>query len=216
MSETCCPVKPADATTSSRYRRVLWIALAVNLSMFVIELAASFTADSVSLLADAVDFAGDAANYGLSLGAIALGSLWQSRAAVVKGLSMGAYGVCVLVYAVWMLITGSQPEPLTMGIVGIVALAANVGVATILFAYREGNANMRSVWLCTRNDAIGNVAVLIAAAGVFGSGSAWPDLLIAALMSGLALSAAVRVLRQAFSELRPASGLEHQTSRLES
>lgn len=213
MSEACCPVKPVDAAASRRYRRVLWIALGVNLSMFVIELAASFAADSVSLLADAVDFAGDAANYGLSLGAIALGSLWQSRAAVVKGLSMGAYGVFVLVYAVWMLITGSQPQPLTMGIVAIMALAANVGVATLLFAYREGNANMRSVWLCTRNDAIGNVAVLIAAAGVFGSGSAWPDLLIAALMSGLALSAAVKVLRQALGELRHAHVLQHQPSR---
>jgi len=211
VSDTCCALKPADAANSLRYRRALWIALTVNLSMFVIELAASFTADSVSLLADAVDFAGDAANYGLSLGAIALGSLWQSRAAVVTGLSMGAYGVFVLVYAGWVLITGSQPEPLTMGIVGMLALAANVGVAALLFAHREGNANTRSVWLCTRNDAIGNVAVLIAAAGVFGSGSAWPDVLIAVLMSALAFSAAVKVLRQAFGELHQTAQVKHPT-----
>lgn len=211
MSDACCAPKLPDAAASLRYRRVLWIALVVNLLMFVVELAASYTADSVSLLADAVDFAGDAANYGLSLGAIALGSLWQSRAAVVKGLSMGAYGVFVLVYAAWVLISGSQPEPLTMGIVGMVALAANVGVAALLFAYREGNANMRSVWLCTRNDAIGNVAVLIAAAGVVGSGSAWPDVLIAVLMSALALSAAFKVLRQAFGELHETAQVTHPT-----
>ena len=177
MSEACCPVKPVEVASSKRYRSILWIALAVNLTMFVVEVAASFNADSVSLLADAVDFAGDAANYGLSLGAIALGSLWESRAAVVKGVSMAAYGVFVLLYAVWMLLSGSQPEPLTMGIVGTIALLANLGVAALLFAYRAGNSNMRSVWLCTRNDAIGNIAVLIAAVGVFGGGSAWPDLL---------------------------------------
>ena len=202
MSERCCPVQSLDAAGSRRYRSVLWMALAINGAMFVVEVAASLTADSASLLADAIDFAGDATNYGLSLGAIALGSLWQSRAAIAKGISMAAYGVFVLVYAIWMLLGGSEPAPLTMGIVGSIALAANLAVAMLLSRYREGNANMRSVWLCTRNDAIGNVAVLLAAAGVFGTGSAWPDLLIAALLSVLAVTASVQVLRQGIGELR--------------
>ncbi len=204
MSKSCCPVEAVDIAGSSRYRRILWIALAVNAAMFAVELGASLVAESASLLADAVDFAGDAANYGLSLGAIALGSHWQSRAALVKGLSMAAYGFFVLVMAGWALLSGSQPEPLTMGIVGSVALVANLGVAALLFAYREGNANMRSVWLCTRNDVIGNFAVLAAALGVFGTGSRLPDLLVAAVMATLAIASGVSTLKLAQEELRAA------------
>lgn len=202
MSKSCCPAEAADVAGSSRYRRSLWIALAVNAAMFVVELGASFSAESVSLLADAVDFAGDAANYGLSLGAIALGTLWQSRAALVKGFSMTAYGVFVLAMAGWSLLSGSNPEPVTMGIVAFIALAANLGVAALLFAYREGNANMRSVWLCTRNDAIGNIAVLAAALGVFGTASRLPDLVVAAIMASLAISSGVSTVRRAREELR--------------
>ncbi len=204
LSKSCCPVEAVDSAASSRYRRVLWIALAVNAAMFAVELGASFAAESVSLLADAVDFAGDAANYGLSLGAIAFGTLWQSRAALVKGFSMTAYGVFVLVMTGWGLLSGSQPEPITMGIVGSVALVANLGVAALLFAYREGNANMRSVWLCTRNDAIGNIAVLAAALGVFRTGSRLPDLLVAAVMASLAIASGVSTLSLAREELRAA------------
>lgn len=203
MSDKCCPVTKV-ATDSNRYRRVLWIALVINGAMFLVEMGASFRAESAALLADAVDFAGDAANYGLSLGAIALGPLWQSRAAMVKAISMTAYGVFVLATAGWGLLNGSQPEPVTMGIVGAVALIANLGVAALLFSFREGNANMRSVWLCTRNDAIGNLAVLAAALGVFGTGSHVPDLLVAAGMAGLAMIAGVSTLRQARQELRHA------------
>ncbi len=202
MSKSCCANEPA--AVSSRYRRILWIALAVNAAMFAVELGASFAGQSVSLLADAVDFAGDAANYGLSLGAIALGTRWQSRAAIVKGSSMVGYGVFVLVIASWGLLDGSQPEPVTMGIVGSVALVANLGVAALLFAYREGNANMRSVWLCTRNDAIGNFAVLAAALGVFGTGSRLPDLFVATVMASLAIASGVSTLNLAREELRAA------------
>ena len=202
MAKSCCPVEAVDIAGGSRYRRVLWIALAVNAAMFVVELGASFGAESVSLLADAVDFAGDAANYGLSLGAIALGTLWQSRAALVKGTSMAAYGVFVLAMSGWSLLSGSNPEPIAMGVVGFVALAANLSVAALLFAYREGNANMRSVWLCTRNDAIGNIAVLAAALGVFGTGSRLPDLFVAAILASLAIAAGVSTVRQAREELR--------------
>lgn len=177
------------------------MALAVNVVMFAVEFIASFSAESASLLADSVDFAGDAANYGLSLGAIALGAVWQSRTALLKGMSMMAYGVLVLALAGWRWLDGSNPEPMTMGVVGGIALAANVAVAALLFAYREGNANMRSVWLCTRNDAISNAAVLVAALGVLGSGSRFPDLAVAAVMAMLAMSAGAATVRHALEEL---------------
>jgi Co/Zn/Cd efflux system component len=182
-------------------RRVLWIALAVNALMFLVEIGAGVSAGSVSLLADAIDFFGDAANYGLSLAVLAMGAVARARAAVFKAATMVAFGAVVLGRALWIALQGGTPEPLTMGVVGTLALLSNVGVAVLLYAYREGDANMRSVWLCTRNDAIGNVAVLLAAVGVFGTGTRWPDLLVAAVMAGLALSAGLSVIRQARREL---------------
>ena len=190
-----------DSVTNPVWRRALWIALALNLSMFVVELAAGLQADSVSLLADAVDFAGDAANYGLSLAVLGMAAVWRSRAALVKGLSMAAYGLLVIAKAVWVLRSGSVPEPLTMGLVGALALLVNTGVAVLLYSFRSGDANMRSVWLCSRNDALSNLAVILAALGVFGTGSAWPDLAVAAVMAVLALGAGFSVIRQARSEL---------------
>jgi Co/Zn/Cd efflux system component len=204
MSGHCCSHPPQDG--GPRYRRILWIALAVNAAMFFVEAGASFLSGSTALAADAADFAGDAANYGLSLAAIAAGGLWQSRAALAKGFAMGAYGIGVLAYAAWRIVAGGAPEPATMGIVGAMALAANVGVAILLYAYRSGNANMRSVWLCTRNDAIGNVAVLVAAAGVFGTGSLWPDVAVALLMAGLGIRAAFEVVGHSLAEIRSANG----------
>lgn len=200
MSEHCShsPSPSADPA----YRKVLWIALAVNAAMFFVELLASAASGSVSLAADAVDFAGDAANYGLSLAAIAAGGLWASRAAFVKGLAMGAYGLGVLVYAGWRIASGVAPEPITMGVVGTLALAANLYVAWKLYAFREGDANMRSVWLCTRNDALSNLAVLAAALGVFGTASLWPDIVVACVMALLALGSSITVLRHASRELR--------------
>ncbi|MEP7282669.1 MAG: cation transporter [Rubrivivax sp.] len=194
----CAP----DAARSPRYRRVLWIALVVNAAMFGIEIVGGLHAGSVSLLADAVDFFGDAANYGLSLAVLGMSLAWRARAALFKGATMALYGVAVLGQVVWTATSGSVPEPVTMGAVGLLALLANVGVAVMLYAWREGDANMRSVWLCSRNDAIGNVAVMAAALGVAGSGSGWPDLLVAAGMGVLGLTAAASVLRQARGELR--------------
>jgi Co/Zn/Cd efflux system component len=202
MSAHCCPPPPAAPSASPRYRRVLWVALIVNLAMFLVEVVAGWQAGSVSLLADAVDFFGDAANYGLSLLVLGMALQWRARAALVKGASMAAFGVFVLAKAGWSAASGVVPEPLTMGVVGLLALAANVGVAALLYAWREGDANMRSVWLCTRNDAIGNLAVLAAALGVFGTGSAWPDLGVAVVMAVLALTAARSVIGQARAELR--------------
>jgi Co/Zn/Cd efflux system component len=183
------------------YRRALWVALLVNAAMFAIEIAAGVSSGSVSLLADAIDFFGDAANYGLSLFVLTMALAWRARAAQVKALSMLAFGFAVGGRALWAALTGATPEAVTMGAVGTLALAANVGVAVLLYAFREGDANMRSVWLCTRNDAIGNVAVMLAALGVFGTGTRWPDLLVAAVMALLAISAGVAVLRDARREL---------------
>ena len=190
-----------DGPVPPGYRRALWVALIVNALMAVVEVTSGLAAGSVSLLADAVDFAGDAANYGLSLAVLSLALAWRSRVAWIKGWSMAAFGVFVLGRGVWSLLTGQVPEPLTMGVVGTLALAANVGVALLLYRFREGDANMRSVWLCTRNDALGNLAVLAAALGVFGTGQAWPDLIVAAVLATLALSAARSVLRQARAEM---------------
>ena len=199
MSAHCCPAP--DPAVDPRYRRILWIALAVNAVMFLVEIAAGLQAQSVALLADAVDFFGDAANYGVSLAVLAMLPAWRSRAALVKGLTMAAYGVFVLGKAAWNATAGILPEPVTMGTVGFVALLANVSVAMMLYKYRGGDANMRSVWLCSRNDAIGNVAVMIAALGVFGMGNGGPDIIVAAIMGVLALVAATSVIRLAVREL---------------
>lgn len=195
------PGELPDGPIPPGYRRVLWVALAVNALMFVVEIGAGLSSGSVSLLADAIDFFGDAANYGISLAVLAMGLVARARAALFKALTMGVFGLAVLARAGWAAFGGAAPEALTMGAVGLLAFAANVGVAVLLYAYREGDANMRSVWLCTRNDAIGNVAVVLAALGVFGTGTRWPDLLVAAVMAGLALSAALSVVRQARREM---------------
>jgi Co/Zn/Cd efflux system component len=186
------------------YRKVLWVALVVNAAMFLLEVGAGLAAGSISLLADAIDFFGDAGNYALSLAVLAMGVTARARAALFKAGTMVLFGAVVLARAGWGVLGGPAPEPMTMGAVGALALLANVGVAVLLYAYREGDANMRSVWLCTRNDAIGNVAVLLAALGVFGTGTRWPDLAVAAVMAGLAIAAGLSVLRQARGELRGA------------
>ena len=197
-TESC---KPSNAAVSPRYRRALWVALILNAVMFGVEIAGGLKSGSVSLLADAVDFAGDAANYGISLAVLSMGLAWRARAALIKGVTMGAYGVLVLAKTAWAAALGVPPEPTIMGLVALLALAVNVGVAILLYTFRNGDANMRSVWLCSRNDAIGNVAVAIAALGVFGTGTAWPDLFVAGVMATLALTASVVVVRQARAEL---------------
>lgn len=201
MACTCEHEAPPAAAQSPRYRRILWAALILNAAMFVVELAGSHQAGSLSLLADAIDFAGDAINYGVSLAVLGAALVWRARAAWVKAWTMMGFGAFVLGRALWSVWHGAVPEPLTMGLIGTMALTVNVGVAALLYAYREGDANMRSVWLCSRNDAIGNLAVMGAALGVAGSGTAWPDLAVAALMAALALQGGLAVRRQARAEL---------------
>jgi len=207
MSAHCCDhdtPAPSAITDLPRYRRILWIALLVNLAMFGVEIVSGLQAGSLSLLADAIDFAGDALNYGVSLAVLASALAWRARAAVLKAFSMMGFGLFVLGSALWSVWHGQVPHAMTMGVVAVVAMLANIAVAWMLYAFREGDANMRSVWLCSRNDAIGNAAVLAAALGVVGSGAAWPDLLVATGMAALALHGGWSVLRQARSELAQA------------
>ena len=196
------------ASADPRYRRVLWIALLLNAAMFVVEFGASFTSGSVSLLADSIDFFGDAGNYAISLAVLGLSIATRAKAALFKAACMALFGVLVIGRAAWSLQAGVTPEPATMGAVGFLALAVNAGVAWMLFAWRTGDANMRSVWICSRNDAIGNLAVVLAALGVFGTGTAWPDLAVATVMAALALWGAWTVATQARGELR-GSGHAH-------
>ncbi|MGB3470816.1 MAG: cation transporter [Erythrobacter sp.] len=203
MGKSCCqaPENDQSAHNNPRWRLILWIALIANAAMFVVEIFAGIAADSRALQADALDFFGDAANYAISLGVAGMALAWRARAALFKAATMLAFGLWVVGYAIYGLVVGSSPEPQTMGAIGTLALLVNAAVALLLFGFRTGDANMRSVWICSRNDAIGNVAVLAAALGVFGTGQSWPDLLVAGLMAGLAIWGSAEVFTQARGEL---------------
>ncbi len=194
----CAPV----AAQTPRYRKVLWFALWANFTMFVVEIVMSEKAGSVSLLADSLDFFGDAANYGISLFVLAKALSVRAKASLLKGSTMAVFGLWVLATTLWNAFNGVLPNHTEMGVVGFLALLTNVAVALALYAYREGDSNMQSVWLCSRNDAVGNIAVMGAAGAVFLTGSNWPDLLVAVLMAVLALQAAWVIIRRARSELR--------------
>jgi Co/Zn/Cd efflux system component len=201
---TCHDHQPAQSV-SPTYKKVLWVALVVNLGMFIVEVASGLKAGSVSLLADSLDFFGDAANYAVSLFVLGMALSIRAKAALVKGATLGIFGVGVLAYTAYRLWTGQVPEPLTMGVVAVLALVANVAVALMLYKWREGDSNMQSVWLCSRNDAIGNVAVVAAAGLVAWTGSAWPDLVVAVLMATLGITAARTIIAQAWRELNQTS-----------
>lgn len=207
MADQCCAGKSGrTALNDPRWRRILWIALIINAAMFGVEIVAGVAADSRALQADALDFLGDAANYAISLGVAAMALAWRARAALLKAATMLAFGLWVLGSAVWGFVAGTAPQAETMGIIGALALASNVAVALMLYRYRTGDANMRSVWICSRNDAIGNLAVLAAALGVLGTGQGWPDLAVAAIMAALAIWGSVDVFRHARGDLgRPAT-----------
>ncbi|MDA0662995.1 MAG: cation transporter [Proteobacteria bacterium] len=197
-----CSHHQHDTPTTTRLRRILVVVLIVNVVMFGVEMTAGIAAKSVSLQADAIDFLGDAATYAITLAVMGLSLRWRAGAALLKGASMGLFGVFVLGAAIWHVVNGTLPGAQIMGTVGFAALIANVFCALLLIRFREGDANMRSVWLCSRNDAISNVAVMIAAAGVFATDTGWPDAIVAIIMASLALSSSWQVLRQALSEWR--------------
>lgn len=204
MAGGCCENDIFDESKLERsvWRRALWIALVVNLAMFGVEISAGVAADSRALFADALDFLGDAANYAISLAVISLALVWRARAALLKGATIFAFGGWVLIDAAIAAFSGATPDAGTMGLVGALALVANVAVAILLFRFRSGDANMRSVWICSRNDAIGNLAVMAAAIGVFGTGSAWPDLAVAGILASLGLVGGWQIIAQSRSELR--------------
>jgi Co/Zn/Cd efflux system component len=202
MSDDHCQDNCHIESTDGRFRKVLWVALILNAIMFVVEMSSGLHAGSVSLLADAVDFLGDAINYGISLFVLGMATIWRSRTALLKGIIMGFYGFFVLGKALWQWHAGTLPQAEVMGMIGLLALVVNVFVAFLLYSFREGDANMQSVWLCSRNDAIGNVAVILAAITVYSTGQAWPDLLVAVLMATLGLLAARKVTKAALAEIK--------------
>jgi len=202
MSVTCCrSTQPDLHRNNAAYKKVLWTVFSVNAAMFLTEMILGLAAGSVSLQADALDFFGDAANYGISLSVAGLALHHRARAALLKGISMGGFGLWIFGSALWHGAHGTVPEAATMGLVGFAALLANALTFVLLWAYRSGDSNMQSVWLCSRNDVIGNCAVLLAAAGVFGTSQGWPDLVVAVAMGALALQGAWVVTISAFREL---------------
>jgi len=205
MSESCCNQADDPHRGSESYRRVLWAVLAINVSMFVVEVAAGLAAGSASLQADALDFLGDAGNYAISLFVVGMALRYRAAAAALKGATMGVFGLWVLGVTAWHAWNATLPHAATMGVVGAAALVANAASFALLWAHRGGDANMRSAWICTRNDVLGNLAVLLAALGVFGTGTGWPDVIVASIMAGLALQGAWIVLRQSRNELRVAA-----------
>jgi Co/Zn/Cd efflux system component len=205
MVDCCCTPPPLNLgrpRENAAYKRVLWAVLAINAAMFVVEVGAGLAAGSASLQADALDFLGDAANYGISLFVVGMALRYRARAALAKGASMGLFGLWVIGTVIWHAVHGTLPSAFTMGAIGFAALAANAASFGLLWAYRHGDANMRSAWICTRNDVLGNLAVLLAALGVFGTGTGWPDVIVAAIMAALALQGAAIVIHQALGEIR--------------
>lgn len=195
-----CHCETDNSAAVGAYRRVLWIVIAINATMFVVELTGGLIAGSVSLQADALDFLGDSLTYGISLAVLAMSLRWRAGAALVKGASMGLFGVWVIGTSAYHVLYPGLPSAPIMGGIGTAALIANVTSALLLYRHRQGDANMRSVWLCSRNDAISNIAVIIAASGVWATATGWPDLVVGVIMAVLAMSSSYQVIRQAKAE----------------
>lgn len=189
---------------SADYRRRLIAVIIINAAMFIVEMTAGYLARSQALQADALDFFGDTLTYGLSLAVIGMPLATRANVALLKGASLLAMGIWVLGSTVWKVFFTGVPQAEIMGLIGFLALLANIASVLLLVAYKDGDANVRSVWLCSRNDAIGNVAVMIAALGVWGTATGWPDLIVAAIMASLFLSSAWQIITQALAERRSA------------
>jgi Co/Zn/Cd efflux system component len=209
MSASCCGGPTERREDDTRYRRVLWAVLAINAGMFGVEVVAGIAAGSASLQADALDFLGDAGNYGISLLVAGMALRRRAQAALVKGAAMAAFGIWVAGTIVWHAVYGTLPAAGTMGAIGSLALVANAACFALLWAHRSGDSNRRSAWICSRNDVLGNLAVLLAAFGVFGTRAGWPDLVVAGVMAALALQGAWVVIRQARAELRQVAEGRH-------
>jgi len=202
MSGGCCDHDIKFDGMSTGFKRALWIVIAINGVMFFVEMAAGALSGSQALKADALDFLGDTVTYAMSLIVIGMSLKVRATAALFKGISLAAMGVWVLGTTAYQVLVLGVPDAPVMGIIGLLALAANMASVLVLMRYKDGDANVRSVWLCSRNDAIGNVAVMLAAGGVYFTGTAWPDLAVAGLMAGLFLWSALQIIKQALDELR--------------
>ncbi|WP_428079956.1 cation transporter [Candidatus Pelagibacter sp.] len=200
--DECCETTNEEHGWDCRYRQILWAILLINAVMFFVEIASGIYSGSQSLLADALDFFGDAANYAISLYVLNKAVNIRAKASLIKGSTMGVFGLWVLGSTVYKAIFAELPKAEVMGVIGFLALVANVVSAMLLYKYRSGDSNRESVWICSRNDAIGNIAVMLAALGVFVTGTKWPDLLVAAIIAGLALNGSWRIIRSARKELK--------------
>lgn len=198
----CCGHNAKFDGLSDEYKRRLWIVIALNATMFVVEMTAGHLAKSQALQADALDFLGDALTYGLSLAVIGASVQARTNAALAKGFSLLLMGLWVFGSTIYRVFYVGVPEAEIMGVIGFLALLTNSASVLLLVRYKDGDANVRSVWLCSRNDAIGNVAVMIAALGVWGTATGWPDLMVATVMAGLFLSSSFQIVRQALAERR--------------
>ncbi len=202
-NEACgCSGNPKFDGIDPTYKRILWVVIIINAAMFLVEMSAGKLAGSQALQADALDFLGDALTYGLSLAVIGMGLKVRSIAALLKGLSLLVMGLWVFGSTAYQFFVLGVPKAEIMGLIGVLALAANVASVLLLMRYKDGDANVRSVWLCSRNDAIGNVAVMIASAAVWLTATAWPDLIVAIVMAGLFLRSSQLILVQAWQEFR--------------
>jgi Co/Zn/Cd efflux system component len=210
--DACCGSETVFTGRDPAFRRALWLVIAINAGMFLVEFGAGALAGSLALQADSLDFAMDAATYGLSLAVLGMAPATRARVALLKAASLGVVAAWVLGAALWRVFVEGRPEPVTMGAVAIAAAAANLAAVGLLWRWREGDANIHSVWLCSRNDALGNLFVLLAAVGVFGTGTRWPDLGVAAVMAALFLNTSLGVGRRALAELRE-EGASHGARR---
>lgn len=206
MGACCGHSNSAFDGMSKDYRRRLWLVIALNAGMFAVEMVAGQAAGSKALQADALDFFGDAVTYGISLAVIGASLKTRALAALAKGGSLLLMGIWVAGSTLYEVLVLGVPQAAVMGSVGFLALAVNLASVFLLVRYKDGDANVRSVWLCSRNDAIGNVAVMLAALGVWGTATAWPDLIVAGLMASLFVSSAVQILSQAIGEYRHRTG----------
>jgi Co/Zn/Cd efflux system component len=183
-----------------RYRRILWTVIAINGAMFLTEMIAGHLARSQALQADALDFMADTMTYGLSLAVIGASIKTRATAALLKGSSLSLMAAWVLGSTIYQTLVLGVPRAELMGGIGMLALVANLSSVLLLMRYKDGDANVRSVWLCSRNDAVGNVVMMFAAVAVWGTGTAWPDLAVAALMAAIFLTSSVQILSQAWAE----------------
>jgi Co/Zn/Cd efflux system component len=204
----CCGHDHEDVVfegMSAAYRRALWAVILINGVMFVVEMAAGFGAGSMALKADALDFLADTATYALSFYVIGKAANVRAGAALFKGISLALMGIWVFGSTAYQVLVVGVPEAAVMSVVGVLAFVANMASVGLLYRFRDGDANVRSVWLCSRNDAIGNVAVVLAAAGVWQSGTGWPDLAVAGVMASLFCWSSFQIIRQGVGEMRAVS-----------